>query len=109
MSGCAPELRCGDPVAWIASPALPGVKGWSMADDPIQDLQNMQFEMGGVLMALLALVRSHPDPMGFATELRLMAGDLQIDAASTGHQMPEPTRQVLLSLLAEAEAGPASS
>ena len=73
-----------------------------MADDPLKDLQELQYEMGAVYMALVALIKSHPDPQGFAIELQLMTGDLQVtSAALAGPPMPEKTRQVLLSLLGE--------
>lgn len=70
----------------------------------MSDLESVQFESAAVVIALIALIKTHPDPGAFAKALRLIAGDLQIDAAAAGSSMPPQTRSLLHCLLAEADA-----
>lgn len=70
----------------------------------MDEVQSLQYESAAIGMALIALIKTHPDPGAFAQQLRLIAGDLQVDGAAAGSAMPDPTRTLLHLLLSEADA-----
>lgn len=72
------------------------------------DLLGLHYETGAIAIVIAALVKTHPDPGHFAAELRLIVGDLQLEAAAAGAQMPPETRSFLDWVLKEADAESAS-